>query len=90
MSWVDSLALDDDDNLWFTTNNLSAFLDGTMDFSGDSGPNMFVWKVAVDESSYLTGALLGGDSRPSSPAVAMVADVAACVGLAVLACLGLG
>ena len=49
-----------------------------------------VCRVSTKSLSYLTGALLSRDSRPSSPAVAVVADVAMCVGLAVLACLGEG
>ena len=56
MRWVDTLAWDESGYLWFTANDLSKFLDGTKDFSGSSGPNVYVWKVFVNESYYLANA----------------------------------
>lgn len=53
MEWVDTLALGEDGYLWFTTSRLQKF------FSSEGivqeEPNFFVWRVFVDDKSYLTG-----------------------------------
>ncbi|XP_076466373.1 protein yellow-like [Babylonia areolata] len=54
MRWVDTFGWDQSGHLWFTANDLTSYFNGSMDFTGASGPNMYVWKVFVNESSYLT------------------------------------
>lgn len=50
IEWIDSLAFDDDGFLWFVTNNLNTFFTE----GGHNGTsNYFVWKVFVDDASYL-------------------------------------
>ena len=68
MVWADTLAWDDNGHLWFTANNLPKFMARTMDFSGSSGANMYVWKVLVNETSYLAGASVT-TAQPTSQAI---------------------
>lgn len=63
MQWVDTFAWDQRGNLWFTANDLKRFFNGSMDFTGAHGPNIYVWKVFVNESSYLAKAV--GSPAPS-------------------------
>ncbi|KAK7487233.1 hypothetical protein BaRGS_00021461, partial [Batillaria attramentaria] len=64
MRWPDTFAWDDaGPHLWFTANDLSSFHDGQMDFSGAGGPNMYVWRVFVNETSYLSRAATPANQR---------------------------
>nr|KAG5699871.1 hypothetical protein BaRGS_034645 [Batillaria attramentaria] len=63
MRWPDTFAWDDDGYLWFTANDLSGFFGGRMDFSGAGGPNMYVWRVFVNETSYLSRAATPANQR---------------------------
>lgn len=50
IEWVDSFAFDDEGHLWFVSNNLNThFTNGTTE--GKS--NYFVWKIFVNDTSYL-------------------------------------
>ena len=51
---------------------------GSMDFSGASGPNMYVWKVFVGESSSLANA---DDVSSMAPAVVNAGSGAALLAL---------
>ncbi|OWF45421.1 protein yellow-like [Mizuhopecten yessoensis] len=53
MNFVDILTFDTEGYLWFTVNKLHKYLLTSMDFSGNSGPNIFIWKVYVGEVGYL-------------------------------------
>ncbi|KAK3589576.1 hypothetical protein CHS0354_043030 [Potamilus streckersoni] len=64
MDWVDTLAFDGEGYLWFTTNNMIKFI-------GDHGVeeddyNFFVWKIYINDYSYLDrkhyGPTLGSSS----------------------------
>jgi hypothetical protein len=52
MQWVDTLALDDNGYLWYTTSRLNKF------FSSDGivhhEPNFFIWKIYVGDEHYLS------------------------------------
>ncbi|XP_060581097.1 protein yellow-like [Ruditapes philippinarum] len=52
MQWVDTLALDDNGFLWYTTSRLNKF------FSSDGivhhEPNFFIWKIYVGDEHYLS------------------------------------
>lgn len=56
MQWPDTLAFDNQGWLWFVSNRAQIFINGSMDFTGRGGGNMRVWKVYVNEASYLKGA----------------------------------
>ena len=56
MNWVDTFAIDEKGDLWFTVNNINLFFSGAMNFSDNSGENMFIWKAAIDEAGYLADA----------------------------------
>lgn len=78
MQWVDTLALDDEGYLWFTTSRLNKF------FSSEGivhhEPNFFVWKIFVDDEHYLkraTDQTLGGDTVASSAFVVCVCVLSA-------------
>lgn len=51
MQWVDTLALDDDGYLWFTTSRLNKFFstEGIVHHE----PNFFIWKIYVGDDHYL-------------------------------------
>ncbi|PVD32475.1 hypothetical protein C0Q70_07914 [Pomacea canaliculata] len=51
MRWVDTFGWDEKGYLWFTANDLSRFMN-----TAEDGPVMYVWKIFVNESSYLTHA----------------------------------
>ncbi|XP_069111214.1 protein yellow-like [Argopecten irradians] len=53
LRWVDSLAMDDQQNLWLVANGLDLFLTDRMNFKET---NMFIWKIRVGEHGYLTTA----------------------------------
>ncbi|XP_033761597.1 uncharacterized protein LOC117343364 [Pecten maximus] len=50
MEWVDSLGMDEDGELWFTSNNLHTFFGNSTE---DGSWNYYVWRMFVDDSSYL-------------------------------------
>lgn len=51
MDWVDTLALDDNGYLWFTTSRLHRLF--SSDGIDHQEPNFFVWRVFVDDYSYM-------------------------------------
>ncbi|KAK6986156.1 protein yellow [Biomphalaria glabrata] len=51
--WPDTFAWDDQGYLYFVSNRLHLFNSNTMDFSGHDRSNMRVWKVWVNDTSYL-------------------------------------
>ncbi|XP_005090608.1 protein yellow [Aplysia californica] len=55
MQWQDTFAVDECGWLWFVSNRLQLFITDTMDFSGRE-INMRIWKVFINETSYLQGA----------------------------------
>lgn len=51
MEWVDTLAIDDEGYLWYTTSRLNKFFsEGGVE---RTEPNFFVWKIHIGERSYL-------------------------------------
>ena len=50
MDWVDTLALDDNGYLWFTTSRLHKLFSDGIDHQE---PNFLVWRVFVDDYSYM-------------------------------------
>ncbi|XP_059153947.1 protein yellow-like [Physella acuta] len=50
MQWPDGLAIDSDGWLWFVSNRLHLFMTDQMDFSGQDGTNMRVWKVYINDT----------------------------------------
>ncbi|XP_041358332.1 major royal jelly protein 3-like [Gigantopelta aegis] len=50
MRWVDSLTIDTEQNLWFTSSKFVRYLSDSIIFNA---PTMFIWKVYVGEDSYL-------------------------------------
>ena len=63
MEWVDTLALDDKGYLWFTTSRLQKhFSEEGID---DQEPNFFVWKVFVDDYSYMNQTVVYGPVQES-------------------------
>lgn len=63
MEWVDTLALDDKGYLWFTTSRLQKhFSEEGID---DQEPNFFVWKVFVDDYSYMNQTVVYGPVQGS-------------------------
>ena len=65
MDWVDTLAFDDNGYLWFTTSKLNRL------FSEDGihhmEPNFLVWKVFVDDYSYLNSSFVEDCPTLSAP-----------------------
>jgi len=55
MQWPDTFALDEEGWLWFVSNRLHLFMADQMNFTSDES-NMRVWRVFVNETSYLHGA----------------------------------
>ena len=53
MSWIDSFAMDDKGFMYFTTNRLHEYLNGSTDVSGQKGDKFVIWKVYLGEKSYL-------------------------------------
>ncbi|KAH9499662.1 hypothetical protein Btru_074369 [Bulinus truncatus] len=51
--WVESLKLDTNGYLWFTTSRIHEFLAGTQDTSGRNGANFRINRVYVGENTYL-------------------------------------
>ncbi|KAK7092017.1 hypothetical protein V1264_009628 [Littorina saxatilis] len=82
MRWPDTFGWDDSGHLWFTANDLTTYLDRTKDFSGASGPNMYVWKVFVNEGSYLSKARDQGQTNADKSSSGAT-SVLHCVGLRV-------
>ncbi|XP_053373874.1 protein yellow-like [Mercenaria mercenaria] len=78
MQWVDTLALDDNGYLWFTTSRLNKF------FSSEGivhhEPNFFIWKIFVDDVHYLKG-------RQDVPTLGSQKTLASCFALIICACL---
>lgn len=62
MEWVDTLAIDNDGYLWFTTSRLNKFFD--TDGVQSHEPNFYIWKVYIGEASYMhtTGPTLSGSN----------------------------
>ena len=54
LEWPDAWTIDDDGWLYVISNRANKFINGTMDFSGQSGPNFNVIRIFVDDLSYLT------------------------------------
>lgn len=50
IEWVDSLGMDENGYLWFTSNNLHTFFGNT---TSPGKSNYYVWKVYVGDKSYL-------------------------------------
>lgn len=53
MVFVDILNFNNDQSLWFSVNKLNKFLLTSMDFTGNSGANVLIWKVPIGDSGYL-------------------------------------
>ncbi|OWF45425.1 protein yellow-like [Mizuhopecten yessoensis] len=53
INFVDILNFDQNDNLWFSVNKLHKFFLGTMDFSGNSGPNVLIMRAKAGTTGYL-------------------------------------
>jgi sugar lactone lactonase YvrE len=55
MQWPDTFAIDEKQNLWFTTNKLQQFFSKppTMRFDNASNPNFRILRVHIGEKSYL-------------------------------------
>lgn len=51
MQWPDGLAIDTDGWLWFVSNRLHIFMTDQMDFSGQDGVNMRIWKVFINDTT---------------------------------------
>ncbi|OWF40019.1 Protein yellow [Mizuhopecten yessoensis] len=81
MEWVDSLAIDEEGDLWFTSNNLHTFFGNSTE---DGSWNFYVWRMFVDDSSYLniTGLTLiaptQGSADLTSSVVCLLVGVASC------------
>ncbi|XP_012941434.2 protein yellow [Aplysia californica] len=54
MQWPDSFTLDVKGYLWFTSERAQLFLNNKMDFSGSQGANFRIFRIYVDDVSYLT------------------------------------
>ncbi|XP_005106530.1 major royal jelly protein 1 [Aplysia californica] len=54
MQWTDALSLDNESNLYFTTNRLQKFVTNKMDFDGGEGANFRIFKYNVHDKSYLS------------------------------------
>lgn len=82
MEWVDSLGMDENGYLWFTSNNLHTFFGNSTE---DGSWNFYVWRTFVDDSSYLniTGLTLipptQGSADLTSSLVCLVFGVAVSV-----------
>ncbi|XP_005106534.2 uncharacterized protein LOC101857356 [Aplysia californica] len=63
MQWTDALSLDNESNLYFTTNRLQKFVTNKMDFDGGDGANFRIFKYNVHDKSYLFPAV---PERPES------------------------
>ncbi|XP_012943431.1 protein yellow [Aplysia californica] len=72
MQWPDTFAIDEEGWLWFVSNRLHLFSTGTMNLTG-SEVNMRVWKVFINETSYLHGAHTRTASRGVGLTTAMTA-----------------
>ncbi|XP_012935471.1 protein yellow [Aplysia californica] len=64
IQWPDSLSIDDRGNLWFTTGRAHLFISGQMNFSDPTTSNFRIFKLPVNDFSYLddnlpTGAVVG-------------------------------
>ncbi|XP_069111227.1 protein yellow-like [Argopecten irradians] len=53
MVFVDILNFNNDGSLWFSVNKLNKFLLTSMDFTGNSGANVLIWKVPIGDTGYL-------------------------------------
>ncbi|XP_033762703.1 protein yellow-like [Pecten maximus] len=53
LRWVDALAIDVQQNLWFTANSLDLFLVEEMNFTKI---NMHIWKIPIGENVYISDA----------------------------------
>jgi len=54
MQWPDTFAWDTSGHLYFVSNKLPLFLFGGMKFDGSDGANFRIWRVFVNEKSYLS------------------------------------
>uniref|UniRef100_A0A914XE07 Bee-milk protein n=1 Tax=Plectus sambesii TaxID=2011161 RepID=A0A914XE07_9BILA len=58
--WADSFAIDEKQNLWFTTNKLYEFFTPPlMNFSQGADANFRIWKIHIGEDSYLAKTVAG-------------------------------
>lgn len=66
MEWVDTLAIDEDGNLWYTTSRLNKFF--SQGGVQQTEPNFFVWRMYIGERSYMatTGPTLGASTTACS------------------------
>ena len=53
MQWQDTFGFDHEGYLWVMANRLQQFQRGDMDFTGKNGANFVIWKIFVNESSYI-------------------------------------
>ena len=84
MDWVDTLALDDTGYLWFTTSRLNKL------FSEDGihhlEPNFIVWKIFVDDYSYMNRTFFDdGQTLGSGHAVVSLSVLFICCLFAIVA-----
>ncbi|OWF40693.1 protein yellow-like [Mizuhopecten yessoensis] len=63
LRWVDSLAMDDQQNLWLVANGLDLFVAGRMDFAKT---HMYIWKIPMGENGYLSSAITRTKDETSS------------------------
>lgn len=54
VEWPDSFAIDEDGYMYVTACKANVFLRGHLDFSGKSGVNYRIWKIRINQKSYLS------------------------------------
>jgi len=67
LSWIDTFAFDDSNGLYLTSNHLDRYISGTMDFSGNSGPNIHILRFNIGAQSYQAGSCMGSAGVVLSP-----------------------
>ena len=76
LSWIDTFAFDDSNELYLTSNHLDRYIAGTMDFSGNSGPNIHILRFNIGARSYQSGSCTGSAGVVVSPPPPPVVQVA--------------